>query len=142
MLPLVQRGAWKLIKDGNLTDAWTDPWMPALPNFRPAPCSAEVVQSPGTTVATLMLDNPRLWDWSTVQTLFNDPATCRATSKIFLSQADRPDGWSLILEKSGYFTAKSMYKSLCPEVPGGISEMEPADWKKIVEILVSKMMNM
>lgn len=65
-----------------------------------------------------------------------DPTTCRAILKAFISQTARPDGWIWLLEKSGEYSVKSMYNSLCHVKTVTSADMEKSACKKLWKLCI------
>lgn len=127
---MVKKVACFLIGDGESVGMWLDPWVPWVQNFVPSPKVEFLVQTP-MKVAHLINHELHTWKTSLVLDIFN-PTSAHAILSIPLPLRPRPDKLIWIPDSKGFFTVKSAYKELMPNLP--TQDHTNVNWSKIWKI--------
>lgn len=68
---MLSRGLWFRIGDGSRVNAWLDPWLPSLENFKPSPRDDIVVLNWDLKVQDLTNRASGGWNATLIQNLFD-----------------------------------------------------------------------
>uniref|UniRef100_A0A803Q2U2 RNase H type-1 domain-containing protein n=1 Tax=Cannabis sativa TaxID=3483 RepID=A0A803Q2U2_CANSA len=127
---LIKAGTIIHIGNGLNTSITSDPWLPDLNNPKITSTHPALL---GQKVASLMCVGENSWDSEIINDLFDDRDKALILG-IPLSQANREDCWSWLLEKSGIYSVKSAYRFLQQSKNNG--QQNSALWKDFWKIEV------
>lgn len=100
------QGCCGLIRSGEDTRVWEDPWIPNNENFKPYLANDLVARDPNVRVMDLMTKND--WHMELLYALF-DTTTISNVVKIIPSAIRQKDESCWIKNKSGFHIVKSHY---------------------------------
>jgi hypothetical protein len=104
---IIKKGAYLSISNGLNVDVWDSPWIPLMPNFKPLP-NANLVSLPPYSVADLIVEGERSWNYDLLTDLF-DPSSVQSILSIHLPQISSFDKWTWAPSSSGQFSVKSAH---------------------------------
>ncbi|OVA15750.1 Reverse transcriptase zinc-binding domain [Macleaya cordata] len=119
-----------MVGDGTDIRLWDDPWIPTLPNFKPSPPSTQPVYL--FWVCDLFIPGTKTWNFSLLQTLFND-FEVQAILHIKIPASSHRDRLLWLPTKNGCFSTKSFYKTIQDDLPSSSSCAQSSSfpWQKL-----------
>ncbi|KAK6159609.1 hypothetical protein DH2020_006923 [Rehmannia glutinosa] len=104
--PLIRLGARRLIRSGNSTRIWFDPWIPRHSDFHPR--TTPNTLHPNATVSALIDAPTKTWKEDLIKSIFS-PEDAQAILSISLSSSTSNDLWCWHFNKNGKHSVRSAY---------------------------------